>query len=92
MCTYIYENAAVLGRAKGQAGWFTVDRATVCYDHPVSVPLDHALLLDFVDSTKGPDARVGIELSYESAQALVLAINNALESGRIAHDGMTHDS
>jgi hypothetical protein len=88
MCTYIFEHAQMLGSAKGQKGWFTVDRANVCYDHPSHAPLDHALLLDFVDSSKGPDVRIGLELSYESAQALVVAINNALESGRIAHEGV----
>jgi hypothetical protein len=88
MCTYIYEHANVLGSAKGQKGWFEVNRANVCYDHPSHAPLDHALLLDFVDSTKGPEVRVGLELSYESAQALVIAITNALESGKIAHAGV----
>ena len=88
MCTYIYEHANVLGSAKGQQGWFTVDKANVCYDHPVHAPLDHALLLDFVDSSKGPEARVGLEISYESAQELVIAITNALESGRLAHAGV----
>lgn len=87
MCTYIYENADVMGSAKGQAGWFEVNKATVCFDHPVHAPLGHALLLDFVDTSKGPDARIGVELSYESAQALVVAITNALESGRITHAG-----
>src|SRR5262245_14208217 len=90
MCTYIYEHANVFGSAKGQKGWFTVDKANVCFDHPSHAPLDHALLLDFVDSTKGPEVRVGLELSYESAQALVIAISNALESGRIAHEGILH--
>ena len=85
MCTYIFEHADLMGSAKGQKGWFTVDKANVCYDHPVHAPLDHALLLDFVDSTKGPDARVAVELSYESAQQLLIAITNALESGKIAH-------
>lgn len=85
MCTYIIERTPLEGSAKGAQGWFTVDQANVCFDHPVHVPLDHALLIDFVDKSRGPDARVAVELSAESAEALILAIQNALESAKIAH-------
>lgn len=85
MCSYIIETADVYGAAKGTATWMAVNRVNVCYDHPASAPLDHAILIDFVDSSRGPDARVAVELSKQSAQALILAIQNALETGDAMH-------
>jgi len=85
MCTWIVEKADVVGSGKGAQGWFTIDRANVAFDHPVHAPLDHALLIDFVNESMGPSARVAVELSAESAQGLVRAIIAALESGVATH-------
>ena len=85
MCTWITEHARVFGSGKGVSEWISLTRANVYYDHPVSAPLDHALIIDFVDERQGPSARVGVELSADSARALVAAINAALESGKVAH-------
>jgi hypothetical protein len=57
-----------------------VTAINVMYDHPVSAPYDHALLLDFIDPSQGVGARVGIELSALSARELVRAIETALGS------------
>jgi hypothetical protein len=78
MCTWIVEKAAISGSAKGPGGWFVVNRAVVAYDHPSHAPLEHALLIDFTDESKGPGARVAVELTRESGQALVRAIEAAL--------------
>jgi hypothetical protein len=57
-----------------------VTAVNVMYDHPVSAPYDHALLLDFINPSQGVGARVGIELSASSARELVRAIEVALAS------------
>ena len=85
MCTYVVEKAPILGSGKGLQGWFRLTRANVSYDHPVHAPLDHAVLIDFVNELEGPGARVAVELSADSARELVGAILTALETGAEAH-------
>jgi Family of unknown function (DUF6295) len=85
MCTYITEKAEILGSAKGPHGWMRVDTANVYYDHPYHTPLDHALNIDFVNESAGAGDRVAVELSAESARALVAKILAALASGEEAH-------
>ena len=79
MCTMIVETAKISGSGKGQGGWFKLNQVNVSYDHPYHVPLEHALNIDFVNEAEGPGARVAVELTPESAQQLVQAINTALE-------------
>jgi hypothetical protein len=86
MCSWITERAPIKGRAKGVPVWTPVARVSVYYDHPVSLPLDHALIIDFAAASGPPEARVGVELSAESARALVCAIEAALATGE-AHAG-----
>jgi hypothetical protein len=78
MCTMIVEQIAVEGSGKGAGGWFTVREANVSYDHPFHAPYDHALNLDFVNESQGPGARVAVEISVDSARALVAAIQAVL--------------
>ena len=85
MCTNIMEKAQVFGAGKSAQGWMPVNHVYVGYDHPNHAPLDHAVLIDFVDETQGPSARVAVELSSQSAQALIEAIQAALEAGRAQH-------
>ena len=85
MCTYIVEKAAVVGSAKGPSGWMKIDTANVYYDHPYHAPLDHALNIDFVNASGGPGDRVAVELSAESARALVKTILAALADGETEH-------
>jgi len=85
MCTMITEKALISGSAKGAAGWFTLDHAYVSYDHPYHAPLEHALNIDFVNESQGPGARVAVELTRESAEQLVVAIQAALARG-VEHD------
>ena len=86
MCTWITEKATISGHGKGVAEWMPLTRATVYYDHPVSAPLDHALIIDFANEAGGPGARVSVELSAESARDLLRAIQAALETGEAQHD------
>lgn len=85
MCSYIIEKAAVAGSAKGANGWMRIDTANVYYDHPYHAPFDHALNIDFVCEADGGRERVAVELSAESARALVEKIMAALASGQAAH-------
>jgi hypothetical protein len=81
MCTWINVRTPVAAHAKGVAEWTALTTASVSYDHPTAAHLDHALLIDLLDERAGPGARVAIELSPESARALVRAIETALEAG-----------
>jgi hypothetical protein len=85
MCSYIVEKAGLIGSAKGQKGWMKVDTANVYFDHPYHAQLEHALAIDFVNTAEGAHDRVAVELSAESARALVTAILAALESGEQEH-------
>jgi hypothetical protein len=55
-----------------------VTSAQVYFDHPFHAPFDHTLNIDFLDPSRGPDARVAVELSAESARRLVQSIQEAL--------------
>jgi hypothetical protein len=85
MCSYIVEKASMVGSAKGMKGWMKIDTANVYYDHPYHAQLDHALTIDFVNTAEGARDRVAVELSAESARALVKSILTALESGDLEH-------
>jgi Family of unknown function (DUF6295) len=85
MCTYITEKAKIFGSAKGPNGWMAVDTANVYFDHPFHAPLDHALNIDFVSEAAGGTQRVAVELSAESARALIAKIEAALAAGEEAH-------
>lgn len=82
MCTMIVEKTEIDGSGRGSEGWFAVNQVNVSYDHPFHAPYDHALSIDFVNESKGLDARVAVELSPESAKKLVRSILLALERGR----------
>ena len=81
MCTYTTEFAQLDGSAKGPgAAWFHVTDASVYYDHPVHALAAHTLNIDLTDPSRGPGARVGVELTATSARELVAAIQRALEA------------
>lgn len=78
MCTYITEKVALAGSGKGAQGWFRLSEASVYLDHPVHALADHTLNIDFRNPAGGPAARVAVELTADSARALVRAIESAL--------------
>ena len=80
MCTYLTEKVAISGSAKVASGWFRVTEGSVYFDHPVHAPYGHTLNIDFLSPAQGPSARVAVELSAESARALMKAIQAVLES------------
>jgi hypothetical protein len=80
MCSYVTIPAVVRGSAKGPDGWFSVTSASVYFDHPFHAPFDHTLNIDFTDPSRGPGARVAVELSAESARELMRCIEQALQA------------
>ena len=86
MCSWITYKADVAAHGKGVADWIPLTKANVYYDHPVSAPLDHALIIDFVNEAAGPGARVSVELSVESAHELLRPLQAALDTGQAQHD------
>jgi hypothetical protein len=86
MCTSITATTEIAGHGKGVADWMPLTKAHVYYDHPVSAPLDHALIIDFVNEAAGPGARVSVELSAASARELLRALQATLDTGQAQHD------
>jgi uncharacterized protein DUF6295 len=81
MCTYATVTTAIDGSAKGPNGaWFHVSDATVYFDHPVHAMAEHTLNIDLADPSRGPAARVAVELTAASARELMQAIQAALAS------------
>jgi len=86
MCTYATVSEQVQGSGKGPGGpWFHVTDATVYYDHPAHAMAEHTLNIDLADPSRGPGARLAVELTRDSATRLVRAIEEALAS---APEGM----
>lgn len=79
MCTMIAQQITIDGCGKSTEGWFTLREADISYDHPFHAAYEHTLNIDFVNESLGPGARVAVELSVESARALVDAITAVLE-------------
>jgi len=82
MCTMIVEKVKIEGSGKGTSGWFKLEGANVSYDHPFNAPYEHALNIDFVNESKGPSARVAVELSEEAARELVKTITAVLDRAK----------
>ncbi|HEY2271725.1 MAG TPA: DUF6295 family protein [Jatrophihabitantaceae bacterium] len=81
MCTYTTMTSAINGSAKGpDSSWFHVTDAVVYFDHPVHAMAEHTLNIDLTDPSRGPSARVAVELTATSARELVKAIEAALAS------------
>lgn len=81
MCTYATVRLPVDGSAKAANGsWFHVTDACVYFDHPVHALAEHTLNIDLTDPSRGPSARVAVELTAASARELMTAIQAALDS------------
>ena len=85
MCTYVIQKSQIRGSGKGTPGWIPITEARVYYDHPFHMTADHTLNIDFVNEDQGISARVAVELTAESARALVKDILAALEEGGAVH-------
>ncbi len=86
MCTNIVERVPLIGSGKGNQGWFALAEASVSYDHPYHVSLEHAVNLDFTNPAQGVGARVAVELTIDSARELAKALLAAVEQAE-AYEG-----
>lgn len=87
MCTSIVEIVGAEGAGKGDDGWFALTHSVVSYDHPHHALLEEAIVIDFVNQTLGPSARVAVELTLESARALSGALARAIAAADIEESG-----
>ena len=79
----IVKKININGSGKGTNGWFSLDQASVSYDHPFHMAQEHALNIDFVNEELGPGARVAVELSAPAARNLVAAIQEVLSQAEM---------
>ena len=80
MCTMISLRTPVTGGGKGASGWFPVTQVNIGYDHTSYLRQEHALLLDFVNPSINPGARVAVELDLDSGRALVAQLQAAIKA------------
>ena len=80
MCTYLTEKSRSPEAARAARAGSAVSDASVYFDHPVHAMAEHTLNIDFRNPGKGPEARVAVELTAESARELVRAIEATLAS------------
>jgi len=78
MCTSIVEIVSAAGAGKTGDGWIDLTHAVVSYDHPHHALLEEAISIDFVNRGLGPDARVAVELTLETAKELSGALIRAI--------------
>jgi hypothetical protein len=95
MCTSIVEISNAEGMAKRGDTWFPLSHAVVAYDHARHAPLGDVITLDFLNTTTGPTARAGIELTLESAKSLLASLQRAItaaeyEEAEIRGKGAPH--
>lgn len=78
MCTSIVEITRAEGAGKGDGGWFELTNAVVSYDHPHHAWYEEAITIDFVNANLGPEARVAVEISLQSAKDFAAALARAI--------------
>ena len=83
MCTSIVEIVNAAGAGKAGDGWIELTHSVVSYDHPHHALLEEAITIDFVNRALGPDARVAVELTLESAKELCGALARAIAAAEI---------
>ena len=79
MCTMISLRTPVTGGGKGASGWFPLTHVNIGYDHSAFMRQEHAVLLDFVNPSINPGARVAVELDLDSAKAFAAELQKAIE-------------
>jgi hypothetical protein len=80
MCTMISLRTPVSGGGKGASGWFPVTQVNIGYDHTSYMQQEHAILLDFVNPSINPGARVAVELDLDSTRAFVAQLQEAIKA------------
>ena len=80
MCSYIVEKTAVTGSAKAAGSWTSITTAVVSVDHPSHAPLDHALIVDFVNAGRPVSERVGVGAERRLCARADLRMQAALDA------------
>ncbi len=80
MCTYATEHVVVRGSGKAAGTWAPLARASVYVDHPYDAPIEHTLNIDLFSDSDGRSRQIALELSLESAEALLKALTRALDA------------
>jgi len=80
MCTYATEHVVVRGSGKAAGMWGPLARASVYVDHPYDAPIEHTVNIDLFNDSDGRSRQIALELSLESAGALLKAITRALNA------------
>jgi hypothetical protein len=83
MCTGLVQKAKITGAGKGRDDWFDLDQVSVMYDCTYHMSSPQGINIDFFNESKGPGARVAVELNPRSAMELVHAIMESLYSAGI---------
>jgi hypothetical protein len=78
MCTYQTVKIGVTGSGRGPSDWLRLTEASVYFDHPVHAQAGHTLNIDLRDPSRGPGARIALELTAAAALDLAEAILAAL--------------
>ena len=92
MCTGIVESRRISGSGKGPHGWFPLDKASVSYDHPDHAQAEQAIIIDLFGDMAGPESRIAVELTPQSARDLVRAILASLSRGEGDGPGARNES
>jgi hypothetical protein len=87
MCTNITTMIDVTGSGKGPQGWYSLAKAVVSCDHPFHAPLEHAINVDFLDSSTGLNGRASVELTIDDARTLAETILTAVAQAEGIHTG-----
>jgi len=83
MCTSIVEIVSAAGAGKSAGGWIDLTHSVVSYDHPHHALLEEAITIDFVNAALGPEMRVAVELTLQSAKELSGALARAIAAAEI---------
>lgn len=81
MCTMISKTIPVKGSAKESEGWFDINTINISYDHPFEADLGYAINLDIPNQSSERFSRIILELSPQSASALIEGLQQVLASG-----------
>jgi hypothetical protein len=87
MCTSIVEIVGASGAGKTGDVWIELTHSVVSYDHPHHAVLEEAITIDFVNAALGPEARVAVELTLESAKELSGALARAIAAAEMEESG-----
>ena len=79
MCIDYSDATDVIGAGHCSGGSIGVRRAVVSFTHPLELPLEHALCIDFRAGNGDPSERIAVELDPAFARELAYSILGALQ-------------